>query len=109
MVFTGLLLAAVIFLMRYQMTFFIAADEDCTGSECVSRSVRLMKGNISNFFLLQLSFLPWILLLCVQVGLESGAAFTAVSSYYSSDAIFTEFLAVIFGIVSLFGEMLLIL
>ena len=109
MVFTGLLLAAVIFLMRYQMTFFIAADEDCTGSECVSRSVRLMKGNISNFFLLQLSFLPWILLLCVPVGLAAGAAFTAVSASSSSAAIFPAVLAVIFGIVSLFGEMLLIL
>lgn len=67
LLFFIIVIALVIFLMRYELAFFIAADEDITVREAVSKSVRLMKGNISNYFLMMLSFLPWILLTAVPV------------------------------------------
>ena len=109
LVFFTLLIALIIFLMRYRMTFFIAADEDASGSECVSRSVRLMKGNIYNYFLLELSFLPWALLLCIPAVLTSSAVYLAVSAPSGASILLPVILAVVFGIISFVGIMFLML
>ena len=109
LVFFTLLIALVIFLMRYGLTFFIAADEDTTGSQCVSRSVQLMKGNIYNYFLLQLSFLPWIILLCIPAGVAASTAYTAASAQGGGSVLIPVIFTVVCGIITFAGSMFLML
>lgn len=109
LVFFTLLIALVIFLMRYGLTFFIAADEDTTGSQCVSRSVQLMKGNIYNYFLLQLSFLPWIILLCIPAGVAASTAYTAASAQGGGFVLIPVIFTVVCGIITFAGSMFLML
>ena len=102
--FFALMIAAIIFLMRYELSFFIAADDNYTAAETVKRSVQLMRGNISNYFLLMLSFLPWILLLCVPVMITAGAAATALGAASSTVTALAAVISVIFGVISLIGN-----
>jgi len=102
--FFALMIAAIIFLMRYDLSFFIAADDNYTAAETVKRSVQLMRGNISNYFLLMISFLPWILLLCVPVMITAGAAATALTAASSTVTALAAVISVIFGVISLIGN-----
>lgn len=103
-VFFILIIAAVIFLMRYGLAFFIASDDNYTANDTVKRSIQLMRGNISNFFLLQFSFLPWILLLCIPILLTVGAVIIASETASTTGTIIAVILSIIFGIVSLIGN-----
>lgn len=103
-IFFALLIAAVIFVLRYELSFFIAADDNYSAAETVKRSVQLMKGNISNYFLLMLSFLPWLLLLCVPIMLTVGAAAMAATAATTAGTVMCVIISVIFGIISLIGN-----
>ena len=103
MLFFILMICLVIFLLRYQLAFFIAADEKGSAREAVSKSVRLMKGNVSNFFLLQLSFIPWILLLMVPISIAMYAFFSAVTG---GSALYSV-LSLVFTVISIVGYALL--
>ena len=110
-----LLFAFALLLSGYQMTYFIAADDSSdrteieTGFDSVSESVRLMKGNRCTYFLLQLSFLPWFILLLLPAGLAGGAVY--LSGFISSGILTTLMLgiAVIFGVIFLAGVIFLML
>ena len=60
--FVGMLLGVVIKL-PFSMAFYILADEpQLKGTRALKKSAELMKGHMWKFFLLQLSFVPMILL-----------------------------------------------
>ena len=47
--------------LRYAMVDFLIADQHLTGMNAIRESKRLMKGNVSKMFILQLSFIGWYL------------------------------------------------
>lgn len=56
--------------LRYSQAFFILAENpDKSIRECVNESKELMSGRLWEYFVLQLSFILWILLTCVTCGL----------------------------------------
>ena len=62
-----LLVSAFVYLfiksLLYSLTYFIAYDnEDMSGKEVVEESAKLMNGHRCKYFLLQLSFIGWIIL-----------------------------------------------
>lgn len=66
---------AVIASLKYAQAFFILSDNPDKGiRECVDESKMLMKGNKSKYFLLQLTFIGWILLSCIPMGILTGVA-----------------------------------
>lgn len=53
---------SVLFSMPFALTYYILADSRETGGmEAVRISLRMMRGNIGRYFLLRLSFVPWLL------------------------------------------------
>lgn len=108
MIFLAILIGSCIFLMRYEMTYFLISDDDFyTSGECVTRSVRMMKKNLSNYFMLRFSFLPWILLFCVPVVITVIAATAAVYLPSGTYAVLSAVTAVVFGIISLIASIFL--
>lgn len=64
---------AVIASLRYAQAFFILSDDPGKGIRaCVEESKILMKGNKTKYFLLQLSFIGWLILSCIPVGIITG-------------------------------------
>lgn len=58
--------------LRYSQAFFILAENPDKGiRECVNESKELMSGRLWEFFVLQLSFILWILLTMVTCGLAA--------------------------------------
>lgn len=56
--------------LRYSQAFFILAENPDKGiRECVNESKELMSGRLWEFFVLQLSFILWLLLTMVTCGL----------------------------------------
>ena len=112
--FLLLLSGLTVRLAGYRMAYFIAADDDRSGTELergfesVSESVRLMKGNRCTYCLLHLSFLPWFALL-LPAGLTGGAIYM-LSSVSSGAAVFLlSTLAIVFGVIFLTGSIFLML
>lgn len=65
--------------MRYSMVYFIASDDrSLPSSLAVKYSVALMKGRIGKYFLLQLSFIGWLILAAIPAAI--GAGFMAASA-----------------------------
>ena len=61
-----LMIPIVMACIRYSLAFFVLADHPEAGvMECISRSKALMAGNKMKYFLLQLSFIGWVLLAAV--------------------------------------------
>jgi uncharacterized membrane protein len=60
-----------------QMFYLMADDKKLTAGEAQKKSMDLMNGHKMDYFVLQLSFLPWILL----VGITFGLAFIYVGPY----------------------------
>lgn len=60
----------IIAALRYSQAFFILAENpDMSIRDCVNESKNLMSGRLWEFFVLQLSFIPWSLLTAVTCGL----------------------------------------
>ena len=54
----------------YSMTFFIAEDHpEMTPNQCIERSIAMMTGHKMDLFLLHLSFIGWILLGILTLGI----------------------------------------
>lgn len=60
-----------------QMFFLMADDKKLTAGEAQKKSIDLMNGHKMDYFMLMLSFIPWILL----VGITFGLAFIYVGPY----------------------------
>ena len=62
----------IIAALRYSQAFYVLAENPDMGiRECVNESKRLMKGRLWEYFVLGLSFIPWILLTCVTCGIAA--------------------------------------
>jgi len=56
----------------YSMSFYILAENpDMTAKEALNESKEIMKGNKLNFFILELSFFFWLLLVVVTFGIAA--------------------------------------
>lgn len=56
--------------LRYSQAYFVLAENpDMSIRDCVNESKALMSGRLWEFFVLQLSFIPWILLSYVTCGI----------------------------------------
>lgn len=63
----------IIAAIRYSQAFFILADDPSKGiMECIDESKWLMKGNKAKYFCMCLSFIGWIILTSVVIGIISG-------------------------------------
>lgn len=73
-----LVIPGIIKAFAYSQAWFIMADEGISGYSALKRSQEMMKGYKWNFFVFQLSFIWWFLLVVVTLGL----AFIWVFPYY---------------------------
>ena len=115
-IFLSLLSAEIIFLTGYQITYFIAVDDEGKnrieleiGFESVSESVRLMKGNRFVYCLLHLSFLPWFVLLLLPTGLTGGAIYMLNSAISGTSVFLLISMIIVFGMISLTGSIFLMI
>lgn len=84
--YIGLMVAAVAIVLRYSMvSFALAENPDEGASAAIRRSVKIMKGNKGKLFVLELSFIGWILLsaLIVLVVLGIGVLISGVDWFAS--------------------------
>ena len=51
--------------------YILAENPEMNANDAIKESKRLMNGHKMDFFVLQLSFIPWILLVCVTFGFAS--------------------------------------
>lgn len=59
--------------IRYSQAFFILADDPAKGiRQCMDESKAMMKGNKAKYFCLSLSFIGWLILASIPVGVLSG-------------------------------------
>lgn len=66
---------AVIASLKYSQAFFILSDDPEKGiRQCVDESKMMMKGNKAKLFWLQLSFIGWLILSCIPMGILTGIA-----------------------------------
>lgn len=73
----------VYIMLRYSMVYYIAQDNRRLPSiQVISYSVRLMKGRAGKYFLLQFSFIGWILLSSIPMG--AGFLFMLMGSEVTS-------------------------
>ncbi|MBQ3922819.1 MAG: DUF975 family protein [Spirochaetales bacterium] len=64
------IIPGIIAAFRYSMTFYILADNpEMSGIDALNKSKEMMKGHKWEFFLLQLSFIGWCLLVPFTFGL----------------------------------------
>lgn len=56
------IIPGIIATINYSMTYYILLDEDISPLEAISKSKKLMIGHKLDYFLLNLSFIGWILL-----------------------------------------------
>lgn len=67
-----LVIPGIIKAYSYSMSYYILADNpEISSLEAITRSRQMMKGHKMTLFILQLSFLPWILLVLVSLGIAS--------------------------------------
>ncbi len=73
-------IGGVIFTMRYDMTYFIAADDrSMRASEAVARSVFMMRKKVGSLFMLVLSFIGWLILASIPLSLAMTALMLSTS------------------------------
>ena len=75
-----LLIPYTIIINAYAQTFFVLCEyPDYTPSQCIDVSKAMMRGRRWELFVLTLSFIPWMLLVCITFGL----AYIYVGPYMS--------------------------
>jgi uncharacterized membrane protein len=74
----------VLAMLRYAMSTMVLADEPTTGvMQCIRRSKEMMTKQKGNYFLLQLSFIGWYLvLLLLETFLASAVGYVIASTVY---------------------------
>lgn len=61
---------SVLFTLPFAATFYLLADDpQMKGLEALEKSVKLMKGKMVKYLLLQISFLPWMFLALFTMGI----------------------------------------
>ena len=74
--------------IEYSMSFFLLADNpDWSISDARSESIRIMQGNRWRYFCLQLSFLGWLLLSVLTLGILS---IWVIPALHTAEAVFYE-------------------
>ena len=73
--------------LSYSMAMFVLAENpDMTAREALNESKRIMKGNVSKLFVLELSFLPWLLLTMITAGIAgiyvAPYMYTTLANFY---------------------------
>lgn len=81
------LIPGIIALMRYSQALYILAEDPSKGiRQCVNESKAMMKGHLWEYFVLNLSFIPWILLTyitcCIAVFYAAPYMQTTLAGYY---------------------------
>ena len=65
-----LYIPGIIKMLSYSMTFYIMRDNpEMSGEQAIQRSMEMMKGHKMELFLLSLSFIGWILLSIITLGI----------------------------------------
>ena len=62
--------------------YILAENPEMSANDAIKESKRLMNGHKMDFFVLQLSFIPWILLVCVTFGVASIYVSPYISATY---------------------------
>ena len=81
-----LFIPAVMAAIKYSQAFFVLAEQpDLRPMECIRRSKELMNGNKGKFVLLQLSFVPWLILAEIPSGIVRSqmAGTISINSIYN--------------------------
>lgn len=73
-----------------QMFYLMAKDKKLEAAEAQTKSMEMMQGHKMEYFILQLSFIPWFLLSCITFGL---AGIYVMPYYNTTLAAFHEKLA----------------
>lgn len=72
----------------YSMTYYILSDHpEMTANQAIAESQKMMNGHKARLFVLELSFIPWLLLVSITFGL---AAFYVVPYMQATMAAFYE-------------------
>lgn len=65
-----LIIPGVYIMILLSQSFYILADrDDVDSTDCLTESIELMKGNVLNYVLLQLQFIPYLLLSTITCGI----------------------------------------
>ena len=76
-----LIIPGIILAFRYSQVYYIMAENpEISVIDCLKESARIMKGHKMNLFILQLSFIGWIILM----GITCGIAGLYVLPYYNA-------------------------
>lgn len=76
-----LIIPGIILAFRYSQVYYIMAENpEISVIDCLKESARIMKGHKMNIFILQLSFIGWIILM----GITCGIAGLYVLPYYNA-------------------------
>ncbi len=68
--FVCLIIPGIIIALGLSMVFYVAVDSPhLTATECIAKSWEMMKGHKREYFLLQLSFIGWVILTPFTLGL----------------------------------------
>jgi uncharacterized membrane protein len=54
-----------------QMFYILADDKDISAGDAQKKSMEMMEGYKADYFVLGLSFIPWILLVCITFGIAA--------------------------------------
>ena len=81
----------IIAAIRYSQAFYILADNPgMPAFECIARSKQMMRENKGKFFLLELSFLPWIIIANIPSSIAM-SGFLDLSGIMYSEKMFEDF------------------
>lgn len=71
--------------LSYSQMFFLMADKGLNAKDAQAKSMEIMEGHKWEYFVLQLSFIPWILLTTITFGI---ASIYVVPYIYTAQAMF---------------------
>lgn len=71
--------------LSYSQMYFLMADKSLSAKDAQIKSMEIMEGHKWAYFLLQLSFIPWILLIMITFGI---ASIYVVPYIYTANAMF---------------------
>lgn len=65
-----LIIPGIIAALKYSQAFYIMADDhSITGMDAINKSKEIMNGHKMDFFVLNLSFIGWVILACFTLGI----------------------------------------
>lgn len=76
--------------LSYSQMFFLMADKGLSAKDAQAQSMEIMEGHKWQYFVLQLSFIPWILLCLVTFGI---ATIYVIPYIYTAQAMFYRHIA----------------